>query len=254
MTHAVTITGLEMWTSPSASGSHDIEVVATVMDSATMNDGSVVTDSADGGTTGSVTFDPGTGVVLDHSSDTAGVFLQGTSGNDTLIGGSGNDTLIGGSGDNTLIGGSGNDILVGGSGNNIFIGGPGNDTLIGGSGADTFVWQFGDQGAKGSPAQDIVRNFDTAKDMLDVHDLLQDYKGDLANYLHFANSGSDTIVYISTSGGFLNNNHNVNNPNYSQSGVDQRIVLQGIDLIGGSTTDQDVINHLIQNGNLKVDA
>jgi len=56
--------------------------------------------------------------------------INGTAGNDNLLGGAGNETLNGLAGNDSLNGGGGNDSLNGGSGN---------DTLTGGIGADTFV-------------------------------------------------------------------------------------------------------------------
>ena len=47
--------------------------------------------------------------------------LDGSDGDDVLIGGAGNDTLLGGAGDDVLIGGPGLDVLDGGPGNNILI-------------------------------------------------------------------------------------------------------------------------------------
>ncbi|MBD1401914.1 calcium-binding protein, partial [Pelobacter sp. M08fum] len=64
---------------------------------------------------------------LIHNSGT----LQGTAGNDLLVGGEGNDTLNGGSGNDLLIGGAGNDLLNGGRGNDtyLFDKGWGQDTI-----------------------------------------------------------------------------------------------------------------------------
>ena len=47
--------------------------------------------------------------------------LNGTSGNDILIGSNNNDTMKGGAGSDTLIGGKGNDYLDGGAGNDTYI-------------------------------------------------------------------------------------------------------------------------------------
>lgn len=48
-------------------------------------------------------------------------FLEGGSGNDTIIGYKNNDYLVGEAGDDILDGGEGNDILVGGKGNDTFV-------------------------------------------------------------------------------------------------------------------------------------
>lgn len=65
--------------------------------------------------------------------------LQGFRGNDTLSGGANNDILFGFAGNDTLRGGSGNDTLVGTDPRNPTLTGDETDTLIGGSGADRFV-------------------------------------------------------------------------------------------------------------------
>jgi Ca2+-binding RTX toxin-like protein len=69
--------------------------------------------------------------VLDASSATQSVVLDGETENDTLTGGSGADQLIGG---------AGNDVLVGGAGDDVLTGGAGADQLTGGAGRDTFVF------------------------------------------------------------------------------------------------------------------
>jgi hypothetical protein len=67
----------------------------------------------------------------------------------------------------------------------------------------------------------------------------------LEDYLHFELSGSDTIVHISSSGGFSSG--------YSAAQEDQTILLQGVDLIGSFSTDQQVIQDLLNKGKLVTD-
>ncbi|WP_414512157.1 calcium-binding protein [Nostoc sp. PCC 9305] len=62
--------------------------------------------------------------------------INGLDGNDSLTGLGTNDTLNGDTGDDTLNGGAGNDILNGGAGNDSLIGGTGRDTLNGGNDND----------------------------------------------------------------------------------------------------------------------
>ena len=151
----------------------------------------------------------------------------------------------------TLTGRAGNDTLTGGGGNDTLVGGAGNDTLTGGLGADVFKWELADAGLKGAPAIDTITDFDSASvalngDVLDLRDLLQgENSGNLTDFLHFEKSGADTKVSVSSSGGFAGG--------YSASQEDQTIVLQGIDLIGGLTTDQLVIQDLLTKGKLITD-
>jgi Ca2+-binding RTX toxin-like protein len=63
--------------------------------------------------------------------------INGTEGDDELIGTSEYDRIEGLGGDDTLDGGAGDDYLSGGSGNDTLIGGAGEDYLVGGAGDDT---------------------------------------------------------------------------------------------------------------------
>ncbi|WP_147480494.1 calcium-binding protein, partial [Pseudomonas coronafaciens] len=78
--------------------------------------------------------------------------LNGTSGNDSIIGydsadvltgSTGNDSLSGRGGNDVISGGEGNDSLRGEDGNDVLDGGAGNDTLSGGAGSDTYIFQRG---------------------------------------------------------------------------------------------------------------
>ena len=178
--------------------------------------------------------------------------LDGTGGNDLIKGGAGNDRLGGTSGtggSDVLDGGLGNDTLNGGSGNDVLIGGAGSDTLNGGTGADTFVWMLADRGTPGAGPTDTVVGFnENVGDKLDLRDLLVGELhsgtnvGNLANYLHFETSGADTIVRISSTGGFSGG--------YSSALVDQHITLQGVALSG---SDQQIIQQLLTNNKLITD-
>ncbi len=184
--------------------------------------------------------------------------VYGDGGNDIIYGQGGNDTLYGGDGDDRLYGGTGNDTLDGGAGNDVLIGGAGNDTLTGGDGADVFRWELADRGTSGAPAADVVTDFNLAApadggDVLDLRDLLQGETtvggtGNLTNYLHFDTSGDDTVIHISSTGGFSGG--------FKPGAVDQTISLQDVDLsFGGQhATDQQIIQELISKSKLLVDS
>ncbi|MDP3356952.1 MAG: type I secretion C-terminal target domain-containing protein, partial [Polaromonas sp.] len=189
-----------------------------------------------------------------------------TANSDFAFGNDGNDTLNGGAGDDRLHGGAGNDILDGGDGRDLIIGGKGSDTLTGGAGADIFAWQLNDGGTAGAPVTDTITDFGLAArsaggDVLDLRDLLVGEasgtllgQDNLANFLHFEKSGADTIIHISTTGGFGADPHTVGAPSGVVTGaVDQRIVLSGVDMIGVFTTDQQVIQDLLTKGKLNTD-
>ena len=194
-------------------------------------------------------------------------FIDGGAGNDVLAGGAGHDLLVGDAGNDSLAGGTGNDILRGGAGADtldggdgadVVAGGSGNDVLAGGAGSDVFSWSLADRGGAGTPAADVITDFDNALpsaggDVLDLRDLLQGEAaaaggpGNLGNYLHFSAAGGDTVIQISSSGGYSSG--------FNASRTDQTITLQGVDLTaaGAFTTDQQIIQDLLSKSKLLVD-
>ena len=179
-----------------------------------------------------------------------------------LTGSAGNDDITGSDGRDNIAGGSGNDIIHGGGAADIIAGGAGNDTLTGGLGADTFKWNLGDAGTTAKPAVDAITDFNTASpgnatsggDVLDLRDLLQgelhtgNLSGNLGNYLHFEKSGADTVVHVSTNGGYTGGS-------FVAGATDQKIVLQGVDLTnsGALSNDTQIIQDLLTKGKLSAD-
>ncbi|MGL5632985.1 MAG: type I secretion C-terminal target domain-containing protein, partial [Azovibrio sp.] len=144
----------------------------------------------------------------------------------------------------------------GGAGNDILHGGLGNDTLTGGIGADEFVWHLADRGTLGAPAVDTIKDFEmnTQGELLDLKDILVGEThtagsvGNLSDYLHFEQSGNDTVIHISSTGGFKSGYDN-------GSQEDQTIVLQNVDVTeaGAYSTDNEIIRQLLDHGKLIVD-
>ncbi|GLT20710.1 hypothetical protein GCM10007933_01610 [Zoogloea oryzae] len=179
-----------------------------------------------------------------------------------LDGSTGNDDITGTDGRDILTGGAGNDIIRGGAGADLIGGGSGNDTLTGGLGSDTFKWSLGDAGTTAKPAVDAITDFDkgvtgsasSGGDILDLRDLLQgeshtgNATGNLGNYLHFEKSGADTVVHVSTNGGYTGGT-------FVAGATDQKIVLQGVDLTnsGALSTDAQIIQDLLTKGKLSAD-
>ena len=142
----------------------------------------------------------------------------------------------------------------------------GNDLLTGGLSSDVFHWDLAHQGSAGMPVKDTVLDFGSASkanggDVLDLRDLLQGEHQtagntyNLTNFLHFEKNGGDTIVHISSTGGFNvagTDTHNVGS-SYSGGHEDQTIVLTGVDLTTAGTTDQVIIQDLLTKGKLVVD-
>ncbi|MFM5463508.1 DUF5801 repeats-in-toxin domain-containing protein, partial [Aeromonas simiae] len=169
------------------------------------------------------------------------------------IGSAHDDTITGNSLDNILFGGDGDDILKGMSGADKLIGGAGNDTLMGGigadiqtgnSGSDTFKWGSSD----GSAGVDIIKDFQVGVggDVLDLSDLLSGEHANAASldlYFTFSQgpgSGKSTLtIDMDGSGGGV---------------TTQTIQFDNIDLtMNGTRTDQQIIDDLLAQGNLKVD-
>ena len=188
--------------------------------------------------------------------------LGGTTANDTLTattnsatfisGGAGDDAITGSGGNDRLLGGTGNDTIVGGGGNDLIVGGTGSDMLTGGAGNDVFRWEFGDHGAAGTPSVDTITDFSSTPgnmDVLDLRDVLGGANhngtaaGNIASFLHFDHSGADTIIHVSTTGGFSGG--------YSAAVEDETIVLKNVDLTAaGTQNDSQIIHQLLTNGQL----
>ncbi|CAE7822018.1 frpC [Symbiodinium microadriaticum] len=80
--------------------------------------------------------------------------IQGLAGNDKLDGSDGNDSLVGGDGNDDLDGGKGNDLLEGGAGNDKLEGKRGDDELVGGSGNDKLKGDKGNDILNGGEGHD----------------------------------------------------------------------------------------------------
>jgi Ca2+-binding RTX toxin-like protein len=181
--------------------------------------------------------------------------VVGGTGDDLIRGNDGSDILAGDAGMDRLEGGAGSDTLSGGADDDILIGGAGADTLSGGLGADVFRWELADVGAKGAPTVDTVTDFSplaagAGGDILDLRDLLTSENhdvgtGNLASYLHFEKVGADTVVHVSSNGGFSGG--------YVLNQENQTLLLQNVDLIGTFTNDQQIIQDLLNKGKLIAD-
>ncbi|MNV83185.1 hypothetical protein D3C71_1769720 [compost metagenome] len=118
---------------------------------------------------------------------------------------------------------------------------------MGGAGSDTFRWELNDQGTAATPAVDRIKDFSMATpanngDVLDLKDLLQHEENNpLTNYLQVKKEGNNTVINVSTNGDLQHN-------------VDQKIILENVDLTNnGSLTSAQVINDLLNKGKLIVD-
>ena len=117
----------------------------------------------------------------------------------------------------------------------------GDNILIGGGGSDTFIWHADDVGTAANPATDIIQDFQSGPggDVLDLSDvLIGEENNALDQYLSFNFAGGDSTVEIRPQSG---------------GDITQTVKLAGVDLSTLGNTDAEIINNLINDGNLKLD-
>jgi Ca2+-binding RTX toxin-like protein len=132
--------------------------------------------------------------------------------------------------------------IVGTEQDDVIYGTAGNDILTGGEGNDTFVWTSGDAGVTGSPAIDVVTDFGTANNVLDLSDLLQDgNEENIGDYLFAEVQDGDTVLYVNSQGLLDGNPDN----------ADQIVTLQGVAL--GGEDSAAIIQILLDHDQLKID-
>ena len=172
----------------------------------------------------------------------AGNGLEGLRIETTALSGTIDNEIVQGSAEaDQLKGNQGSDILVGDDGDDLIFGGSGDDVMTGGAGTDTFSWQASDAGSAGDPAEDVITDFHTGQggDVLNISDLLVDENGAVEELLALNFADGTTTISIKSS---------------ETGDVTQRITLDGVDLsnYGGAATDIEIINNLIDDGNLQV--
>ena len=122
--------------------------------------------------------------------------------------------------------------------------------MTGGAGADRFGWGENDKGSTIDPDSDLITDFTVGPggDVLDLGDLLQGEEGNpLTDYLSIefgdfdGDLDSESRINIDADGGIF----------FQSTGS---VTLENVDLTqGGTLTDQQILDNLINNGNLDVD-
>ncbi|ACL55325.1 calcium-binding protein [Methylobacterium nodulans] len=102
-------------------------------------------------------------------------YLSGLAGNDSIDGGAGNDTLFGDAGDDRVDGGEGDDVVRGWYGNDTLFGSGGNDAVFGEDGHDFIGAGSGNDYVSGGAGNDALY-------------------GEAGNDLLFGNAGNDELV------------------------------------------------------------
>jgi Ca2+-binding RTX toxin-like protein len=99
---------------------------------------------------------PATHTWLDASGQYGPVLLDGTDGDDIIIGSDGDDHIDAGDGDDIVCGGAGHNDIHGGEGDDVLLGSSDHDHLDGGAGVDTVVGFGGDDTIAGGSGYDVL--------------------------------------------------------------------------------------------------
>lgn len=119
-------------------------------------------------------------------------FIQGTDGDDNLLGGACAEDIDGGDGDDNIDAGGGNDVVQGGRGHDHIVAADGNDTVFGGDGNDVIFGGRGDDHLWGGAGDDRIFGQE-GDDIIQGeagHDLLDGGTGD--DYLD-GGAGNDSL-------------------------------------------------------------
>ena len=210
--------------------------------------------------------------------------LTGTGGDDVLAGSSQDDVISGGGGHDLVdysddgaahtinlltgtgsggdaegdtyssiegaIGGSGSDTLIGNGADNLLIGGLGNDILTGGDGKDTFKWLAGEADGSVDKITDFTLGSGSNGDVLDLSQLLDNVPGSASNS-ELASTLNSYLTFDT-----VNNKLTIDTNGSTAGGGQLTVMFQGgPDLTHGGTitTNQAIIEQLLNDGNLKID-
>lgn len=106
----------------------------------------------------------------------------------------------------TVQGTEGNDILIGGAENDNFTGGSGTDLLTGGGGRNQFVFLRSDLTSL-IDSTDTITDFNPSRDVINLRDLVKgvEYQSEipLTDYVQLIQSGANTIVQVTPEGDSL---------------------------------------------------
>ncbi|WP_298625103.1 DUF5801 repeats-in-toxin domain-containing protein [uncultured Legionella sp.] len=119
--------------------------------------------------------------------------LDGTAGNDLILGSDLNDVLVGLFGDDDMLGYGGDDTLIGGDGNDLLVGDAGNDTLIGGNGSDNLRGGDGNDLLRGDAGNDLLVG-NGGDDVLEGGDGKDVLAGLTGNDVLIGGRGDDTLT------------------------------------------------------------
>lgn len=127
--------------------------------------------------------------------------IDALSGDDVIKGGGGDDHIVAGAGDDTVWGGRGNDIVFAGAGNDVVWGGDGDDRIYGEDGDDVLFGEAGDDQISGGDGNDIIDGGDgddqlfgdAGNDVIDGGDGADLVKGGDGDDTLAGGAGNDTV-------------------------------------------------------------
>ncbi|MWD26882.1 type I secretion C-terminal target domain-containing protein [Aquicoccus sp. SCR17] len=126
--------------------------------------------------------------------------IIGDDGDDDIDAGAGADDVHGGAGADDIHGDGGDDFLHGGVGDDTVYGDGGLDTLWGGDGDDTFSFDS----TNAYTETDVIADFDSANDAIDISDLLSAYdpmSDVLSDFVEITDNGTDSTLSVDADGG-----------------------------------------------------
>ena len=118
--------------------------------------------------------------------------IQAGAGNDVIMEDGGNDIIDGGEGDDVIYSGADNDVVLGGSGGDVVFAGLGNDLAIGGDGNDALFGEGGNDVIFGGAGNDLIYG-DVGNDVLSGDDGNDQLYGGFGNDAIFGGAGNDEL-------------------------------------------------------------
>lgn len=165
--------------------------------------------------------------------------IRGMGGDDVINGLGGRDSISGGAGSDEIKGGRGGDTIFGDGGSDDISGGAGNDELFGDSGQDLITGGTGDDKIKGGAHSDMLWG-GSGKDKIDGGSGRDDIDGGAGNDRLTGGRGNDTFIFHDQDGA-INGTDRITDFNESQD---------KIKIIGGSAGGVEVTT---DSGNTVID-